>query len=331
MYSLILCLHMMSVLNAISNQRYHTSVSWKSALINSQVYNCKSDTDTLGLKNDILISTTYFTSKPWTFSVMYGCPPEMKKFVTRLEKFKEQAFHPLVMPMIFAEHERGRFMTAMELKGAKLEGRIMDLENRLRADEHKKPRDSEAVKKDNQEMTMKDCDSTKLWDDVSQLKNGTASFIKVLAALEHQLETKTFEKLELRPNVQGKTEAIAQSMSSEYIRCRIKELDAEADGNIRKCDSLLAGMALAIQVVSHITVPSTPIDRWVADHTPGMELPYQTRCQSEHIHCSRLAPRQCSNEVDIFSGDDLPSRHFPRRTLLLVPRFAFHIFLTHHN
>ncbi|KAI4598516.1 hypothetical protein KJ359_002927 [Pestalotiopsis sp. 9143b] len=194
----------------------------------------------------------------------------MKKFVTRLEKFKEQAFHPLVMPMIFAEHERGRFMTAMELKGAKLEARIMDLENRLRADEHRKPRNSEAVKKDNQEMTMKDCDSTKLWDDVSQLRNGTASFIKVLAALEHQLETKTFEKLELRPNVQGKDEAVAQSMSSEYIRCRIKELDAEADGNIRKCESLLAGMALAIQV----TFFSMGFFQWIPDNSPQMISPW---------------------------------------------------------
>lgn len=290
-HSLILYSHMISARDKIFNQRYHTAISYESVLMNHQVYNCKSDTDTLGLKNDILISTTYFTSRPWTFSVMYGCPPSMKKFVTRLEKFKEQAFHPLVMPMIFAEHERGRFMTAMELKGAKLEARIMDLENRLRADEHRKPRNSEAVKKDNQEMTMKDCDSTKLWDDVSQLRNGTASFIKVLAALEHQLETKTFEKLELRPNVQGKDEAVAQSMSSEYIRCRIKELDAEADGNIRKCESLLAGMALAIQVVSPITILPSPVDWWVANNAPGMELPYATRCQSKYIHCSCLAPR----------------------------------------
>lgn len=177
----------------------------------------------------------------------------MDKLVTRLEKFKEQAFHPLVVPMMFAENERSRFMKAMGFKSTKLEERILDLENKLLADEHREARTREEVKKDNQETTKRDCESTKLWDDVSNLRNGMASFRKVLAALEQQLESKAFEELELRTHVRGTSETIAKSMNSEYIRCRIKELDAEADGNMRKCESLLAGMALAIQVVRNVT------------------------------------------------------------------------------
>ncbi|ETS87209.1 hypothetical protein PFICI_01037 [Pestalotiopsis fici W106-1] len=212
-----------------------------------QVYNCRSDTDTLKFNEDILLSTTYFERKPWVFSAIYGYPSEQAEvLVRRLIKFTETAFHPLMMPMVFVEHERSRFMEAMELKSPKLEERIMDLENRLQADKQKKSQNRKELRKENQEMTQKDCDSAKLWDDVSRLRNGMESFRKVLASLEEQFVT--FKNLNLQSHLQGPDEKVADSISSEHIRCRLKEMDVEVDGNIRKCEGLLAGMALAIQV-----------------------------------------------------------------------------------
>ncbi|KAF7534862.1 hypothetical protein G7054_g5880 [Neopestalotiopsis clavispora] len=211
------------------------------------VYNCRSDTDTLKFNEDILLSTTYFADRPWVFSAIYGYPEGEAEFLaTRLETFKEPTFHPLMMPMAFIEHERSRFMEDVELKGPKLRQRIMNLENRLQVDEKQKKQTREQIKKENQEMTQKDCESAKLWDEVSRLRNGMASFQKVLASMEQQFES--FKDLKLVPHLPDTDEMVYNSISSEHIKCRLRELDAEVDGNIRKCEGLLAGMALAIQV-----------------------------------------------------------------------------------
>lgn len=154
-----------------------------------------------------------------------------------------------MVPMVFVEHERERFMEEMEIKGPKLEERILDLENRLQDDKHRKALNRDQIKEENREMTQKDCESAKLWDDVSRLRNGMESFRKVLASMEQQFET--FKELKLVSHLQDTDETVYDSIISEQIRCRIRELDAEVDGNIRKCEGLLAGMALAIQVVSH--------------------------------------------------------------------------------
>lgn len=211
------------------------------------VYNCRSDTNTLKFNEDILISTTYFRDRPWIFSAIYGYPSgKAQTLVSRLKKFKEPAFHPLMVPMVFVEHERERFMEEMEIKGPKLEERILDLENRLQDDKHRKALNRDQIKEENREMTQKDCESAKLWDDVSRLRNGMESFRKVLASMEQQFET--FKELKLVSHLQDTDETVYDSIISEQIRCRIRELDAEVDGNIRKCEGLLAGMALAIQV-----------------------------------------------------------------------------------
>jgi hypothetical protein len=188
------------------------------------VYNCRSDTVSLLLKDDILLSTTYFTSKPWTFSVMYGCSLKFADdIVGRLGRFKCSAFHPLIFPMAFLEYERERLLGAISIHGPKLNQRIMDLENKVKADKNhkKKPtRDS------NREMTEKDCEGTKLWVDVNKLKIGLESLKKVVQSVDEH--SKTFDVgLKIRPDLNGTNETIRDSMCSENISCRIQKIIAE--------------------------------------------------------------------------------------------------------
>lgn len=248
------------------------------------VYNCRSDTETLPLEDDVLISTTYFTEKPWTFSIMYDCPVEWANELTDcLTRFKRSAFHPLMIPMIFVEYERKRFINALNVKSPKLTQRILDLQNRLEADKQRKKR---PTSDSNREMTEKDCEGTRLWVDVSGVKIGLEGLKKVLVSIGQHSEN--FQALTLRPNLDGTNETIEGSMSSEYINSRLQEMMTEVESKIRTCEGLLSGMALAIQVVSHCVAYESYS---FSDHGLGVELPYQTGCKGKYHHCPCVKAR----------------------------------------
>lgn len=81
------------------------------------VYHCKSDAESLKTDDDIVLSTTCFTDVPITFAVIYGCTDRvMQDTTTWLERCEGSALHPLVLPMIFAEHERKRLFNAVDDK-----------------------------------------------------------------------------------------------------------------------------------------------------------------------------------------------------------------------
>ncbi|KAK9780387.1 hypothetical protein SCAR479_02502 [Seiridium cardinale] len=210
----------------------------------SIVYNCRSDTEKLLPVDDILLSTTYLIGKPWTFSIMYGCPLEFTDdIIGQFKRFKRFVFHPLIVPMIFVEYERKRFIKALNMNGTKLTQRIMDLENRLDADrEHARRPNPET----NREMTERDCEGTKLWVEVSGLKIGLESLRKVLLSVEEQ--SQTFHDLRLRPDMDDTREMIRDSMTSDRISSRLQEIMTEIESKIKTCEGLLSGMALAIQV-----------------------------------------------------------------------------------
>ncbi|KAI2636516.1 hypothetical protein GGS26DRAFT_589124 [Hypomontagnella submonticulosa] len=221
-------------------------VDWKcgDSKERSIVYNCRSDTETLPGEDDILLSTTYFTDKPWTFSTMYGCSSGLAEELTnRMKRFMRSAFHPLMFPMIFVEYERTRLMTALSHTSPRLNQRILDLENRLQADKERKKRPSADS---NRKMTEKDCEGTKLWVEVSELKIGLESLKKVLISIDDHSES--LGDLELRASIDGTNKTIKDSMSSQNITSRIQEMIAEIECKIRTCEGLLNGMALAIQV-----------------------------------------------------------------------------------
>lgn len=215
-------------------------------LIWSLVYNCRSDTDSLPEGKDVLLSTTYFTEKPWTFSFIYGCTLTMAEdFAARLKRFKRSSFHPLMFPMIFVEHERGRFLHALDVNAPRIEQRIMDLERRLRFD--KKPT-NQSDQEANISMAQSHCEGTRVWITVHQLKSGMQSLKAVLVSMIQH--SQILCDIKLRPDTDGTNETISCSPSSEYINGRLYDMIAELDSKMRTCDGLLNGMAMAIKTVS---------------------------------------------------------------------------------
>ncbi|EQB57286.1 hypothetical protein CGLO_02604 [Colletotrichum gloeosporioides Cg-14] len=163
--------------------------------------------------------------------------------------FKGQALHPLVMPLIFVELERKRLFNFLEREQSALEKWILDLEHKLRLESQVPRLGTNDVELASQ---SRDSQSTKLWIDVSSLRNGLESLRdQLVKMIQHSevLATTVFKQPD-----EGSDEIDSHSeerTTGERIKTRLSEMLAEFDSKVRTCDSLLGGMALAAQMVSY--------------------------------------------------------------------------------
>ncbi|KAI3394187.1 hypothetical protein diail_3142 [Diaporthe ilicicola] len=206
-----------------------------------------SDTESLTQDDDIVLSATCFTDKPITFAVMYGCTEDiMEDTEIWLEGCKDSAFHPLVLPMIFAEHERKRLFNTIDEKSTELEERILELENRVKKDPKKEVEHEAKKGQERQTMTQRDCEAIHLWRKMSSLKNGLESLLAELGSMRDHLHTLLRSPLKHASDSENH-----QNMApgpDVYIDARLKEMMAEFRSKIRKCEGLLGGMTLATQM-----------------------------------------------------------------------------------
>ncbi|KAK8078102.1 hypothetical protein PG996_004272 [Apiospora saccharicola] len=220
---------------------------------------------------------------PLTFGVMYGCTDEVIEFVLEyLDCFPRYAFHPLMLPMMFAELERSRLLEALRRETSTLDQRILHMQTRLSSitiqdelvektgdgetmiqmdDETVLVKDGQSivpkerrhvihkkskVQKDNETMLQKDCKATKGWLLVSELKNGVQSLITILGSMKgHSQEFQTNAT-----EADGKPVGGRQLYTSitEKFQTRLGEIETELESEVRKCDGLLGGMSLATQM-----------------------------------------------------------------------------------
>ncbi|KAF6809281.1 hypothetical protein CMUS01_13720, partial [Colletotrichum musicola] len=242
-----LCFSLGRVSTAVFNSR---PVSWENMEAASIVYNCKSDTaspSSPGRPSDIAMSVTSFVEQSTTYAVMYGCTGDvMDQTSSWLKRFSGQALHPLVMPMIFAELERKRLLNMLDTEQTVLSQRILNLENKFQGEASAagslaKAKSLEKAQEDD-ESQAQDCESTKLWIDVSSLKNG-------LESLKAELEKMAIHSEELATTVL--VGHVDKRKTGERIEARLREMVAEINSKVRSCDSLLGGMALAAQMESN--------------------------------------------------------------------------------
>lgn len=193
-----------------------------------------------------MLSTTSFTDKPVTFAVMYGCTDNiMEDTSTWLKRCGASVFHPLVLPMVFAEHERKRLFNEKDKLHTELGERILELENRVRKDKEKGQQTDKT--EGQQTMTQRDCEAINLWTSMSSLKNGLESLHTELGSMKDHLHTLSESSPELDDGC-----AIGQGMSQAtgiYIDARLKDMMTECRSKIRSCEGLLGSMSLATQMV----------------------------------------------------------------------------------
>ncbi len=207
------------------------------------MYNCKSDNLSPCGADDIVMSTTCFTEKRITFSVIYGCTENVMRnvlsFLGRMKgKGNSSAFHPLMMPMIYVELERKRLVNMLERKTSDLQGRIDKMETTLK----------EESEMENRTLSERDCETTKLWLSISSLRNGLESLkAQLLSMSEHC-------RMTWKENSPSNDRGAARELG-ERITTRLRVITDEFDTKIRDCDRLLGGTSLAARMVS-IPFPS---------------------------------------------------------------------------
>ncbi|KAK1960831.1 hypothetical protein LY78DRAFT_723805 [Colletotrichum sublineola] len=222
---------------ALFNNR---QVAWGDApLGTSIVYNCKSDTafqPSSESPDDIALSATSFVECGATYAVMYGCKAQTIDLVSRiLRKFQDQALHPLLIPMVFAELERKRLFGMLDRKQTSLQQRILDLENKLRGESQSGILENakNAQSAENADITAqtRDCESTKLWIDVSSLKNGLESLKDQLVKMaEHSEElAATVFKPPPAESAPGTDQYAEERKTGERFAIRLREMVTEFD------------------------------------------------------------------------------------------------------
>lgn len=194
------------------------------------------------------MSSTSFTDTPITFGVMYGCTDKvMQDTKLWLERCEGLALHPLVLPMVFAEHERKRLFNAIDDKSTKLEARILELEKRVKKNTKEEVEENGGKGQNKQPMTQRDCEAIDLWRSMSTLKNGLESLHTELGSMR--------EHLHAMPKCLPKHDPGSEDLRGSgegpevYIDARLKEMMAEFRSKIRGCEGLLGSMTLATQMV----------------------------------------------------------------------------------
>ncbi|KAK1508845.1 hypothetical protein CABS01_08075, partial [Colletotrichum abscissum] len=200
----------------------HNIVGWEGSLTSlpSIVYNCKSDIEspppTVNRPDDVALSVTSFPTLGTAYAAMYGCTqPVIESTIKCLEDFGGQAFHPLAMPVIFAELERARLVGLLDREKEALAKRILELENKLRGEDQ-----SSISEKADSEPTSQTRDST------TYFKSPVEGSNKID---EHAEERRAGSRIEMR----------------------LREMVDELGSKIRSCEALLGGMSLAAQMESN--------------------------------------------------------------------------------
>lgn len=201
---------------------------------------------------------------------MYGCTDKvMGDTKLWLERCGGSALHPLVLPMVFAEHERKRLFNAIDEKSTELEERILELETRVKKGKHRKKGQKILP------MAYRDCEAIDLWRSMSSLKNGLESLHTELGSMREHLHA-MLESLPKHNPDSGDLRGLGQG-PDVYIDARLKEMMAEFQSKIRNCEGLLGSMTLATQMV--LPMPSSPLfplpDQ--TDLTTHKEWNYYTR------------------------------------------------------
>ncbi|KAK3374514.1 hypothetical protein B0T24DRAFT_626774 [Lasiosphaeria ovina] len=89
-------------------------------------YNCRSANT---WRNDLALTVTYLPQRNLTFAILFGCTAAVEQDVlNRLASAQELGFHPLLLPGIFVELERGRMAEVVESTIDRIEETIYELD-----------------------------------------------------------------------------------------------------------------------------------------------------------------------------------------------------------
>lgn len=215
------------------------------------VYHCRSDTESIDSPNDIIMSTTFLIEEASTFSVMYGCTSEVMRLMKTWVKLLEGPnFHPLILPVMFAELERKRLLADFSFQKSEAFQNMLSIEpmtSRIQGDEQMIGLQAGLRANQLEETVQKEYKSNKLWLSLSKLKNGLESLRRRLDQM-----SKSSNLLSRTVFKEEKVEHHRQRASGDSIIVRLEEMIVELGSRVRTCDNLLGGMSNSMQIVSPV-------------------------------------------------------------------------------
>lgn len=210
------------------------------------VYNCISDNLSLDGDGNIVLSTTCFTTKPLICGVMYGCTDYIMKLTKSwIRRCGVIVFHPLMLPIIFAELERKRLLQAADVRGSNLNQRVLEMDVRSQKEEenqHGKVQEKKGA------LQAGDSETINMLLSMNELKNGLEGLRELLSTMRNHLgqpSELTLSKL------QG--DGRVANLHGMNIDLRLKEMIVELQGKSRSYEGLLGAITLATQMVYTIT------------------------------------------------------------------------------
>lgn len=202
------------------------------------------------------LSVTYIPSRRSAYGIMYGCSPQTTKEVTgRLKLAEDAAFHPMLLPGIFAELERKRHFDLVDDGVTKREQFVSNLLENNTYDWKSRSIDEEDTST---------TESVDLWMDICYLRNGLKSWRHQLyAMISHIDELSQTHFSDLVPN-SASNDGVSQMDTGEKdvkfnlamrnvgtkIKERLEEIIVDYDERISDCDMIMDGMNMATQLAS---------------------------------------------------------------------------------
>lgn len=228
-------------------------------------------------EDDTMLSVTYDVQSRYTYAVLYGCPPTMRERVLeRLDAVEAGAFHPMLLPTIFADLERDRQVEHARTLRARLVSKAWNIPAL--------PHLSSAA--DNEQGMRRlveyatSGDTLGLWTKMTELRNGLHDWQDQVGAMIEHIDSTTCAEA-LKPLCDSMDDSASASswertptnthsaapgdlslMSASpgvedgtrkigiRIRHRLCEIHREYWSEMRKCSASLDVTSLASQVVS---------------------------------------------------------------------------------
>lgn len=221
-----------------------------------------------------MLSVTYDVQSRYTYAVLYGCQPTMREtFIERLDAVEAGAFHPMLLPTVFADLERDRQVGHARTLRAQLVSKgwnIPALPNLSSSADNEQGMQRKLVEYSTSGDTLS------LWTKMRGLKNGLHDWQDQISVMIEHIDTTCAE--ELRPlylmdddsasSNSERTPINTHSVVPEdlslvsvedgmrkfgiRIRHRLCEIHQEYLAEMRKCSATLDVTSLASQIVSTI-------------------------------------------------------------------------------
>ncbi|KAI1498697.1 hypothetical protein F5X99DRAFT_315327 [Biscogniauxia marginata] len=229
------------------------------------IYNCRSSST---WPNDLALSVTYSPYKKATQAVLYGCCERARaKFINRLSSCDFGAYHPLMLPTIFAEVERDRHFDILSPLLTELVNRVevMGVADAEEVVSDQSSQSGSSTSEQPSPATQAPEHYMQLWLKISWLKNGLENWRQELEKMishcdelrrsKFYIPDRSFESSVDVFDKEKSTLALFDELadledSGSRMQQRLLELKGEYDDKIRACTTIIDGMVLAAQLVS---------------------------------------------------------------------------------